>query len=169
MPDARRLAIHGVEQHTMYRSKIVLASFLVVVAVVGAYLLIRSMNTQSNRPLTAVDGYLRATYARDFAQVYEHLSSVDRHERPLQNFVNSQGPYSGFTLQVARQLAGFMEVWLIDRQDRNGRSVIKIGYRAPAPAELNNLLFNWDQERLNNLSNDQQKQLLAELDRRSKS
>ena len=153
----------------MYPGKIVLASLLIVVVVVGAYLLIRSTNTQSNRPLTTVDGYLRATYARDFAQAYNYLSSADRHERPLQNFVNSQGPYSGFTLQVARQLAGFMEVWLIARHDRNGRSVTKIGYRAPAPAELNNLLFNWEQERLNNLSNDQQKQLLAKLDSRSKS
>ena len=153
----------------MYRSKIILASLLIAIVVVGAYLLIRSTNTQSNRPLTAVDGYLRATYARDFAQAYNYLSSADRHERPLQNFVNSQGSYTGFTLQVARQLAGFMEVWLIDRHARNGRSVLKIGYRAPAPAELNNLLFNWEQERLNNLSNDQQKQLLAELDSRNKS
>ena len=96
-----------------------------------------------------MDAYLRATYARNFAVAYDYLSSADRQVRTRQNYVDSQGGYSGFTLEVAQQLAGFMKVWLIDQKESGGRLVIKVGYRVPAPAELNDLLLHWDQDRLN--------------------
>ena len=150
----------------MYRGKIILTVLLTAVLILGAYLLMQSKGTESNRPLATVDRYLRATYARDFGQVYDYLSSADQQARSRQNFVNGEGAYSNFTLEVARQLAGFMKIWLIDRQESAGRLVIKVGYQVPAPSELNNLLLNWDQDRLNSLSKDKQKDLLAELDAR---
>jgi hypothetical protein len=150
----------------MYRGKIILTVLLTAVLILGAYLVMQSRDTESNRPLATVDSYLRATYARDFGQVYDYLSSADQQTRSRQNFVNGEGAYSNFTLEVARQLAGFMKIWLIDRQESAGRLVIKVGYQVPAPSELNNLLLNWDQDRLNSLSKDKQKDLLAELDAR---
>ena len=104
----------------MYRGKLILAALLTVVSVLGVYLLIPPRNSESNRPLATVDGYLRAIYARDFAQAYDYLSSADRQVRTRQNFVNSQGAYSGFTLEVARRLAGFMKVWLIEQKEISG-------------------------------------------------
>lgn len=166
---AHPLAIRGVDQHLMYRGKLILAALLTVLSALGVYLLIPPRSRESNRPLATVDGYLRATFARDFAQAYDHLSSADRQERTRQNFVNSQGAYAGFTLQVARQLAGFMKVWLIDRQESGDSLVIKVGYRVPAPAELNDLLLHWDEDRLNALPTEKQKELLAELDSRNQS
>lgn len=153
----------------MYRRKIILAALLIALSVLGAYLMISPRSTESNRPLAAVDGFLRANYARDFGQVYDYLSSADRQVRPLQNFVSSQGPYSGFSLEVARKLAVFMKIWQIHRQESSDRMVIKVGYRVPAPAELNDLLLNWDQDRLNALPKEKQKELLAELDARNNS
>ncbi|HEX6768141.1 MAG TPA: hypothetical protein VF208_02220 [Candidatus Binatia bacterium] len=153
----------------MYRGKIILAALLTSASVLGAYLLLPSRSTESNRPLATVDGYLRANYARDFGRAYEYLSSADRQVRTRQNFVNSQGAYSSFTLEVARRLAGFMKVWLIEQKEISGRLIVKVGYRVPAPAELNDLLLNWDEDRLNALSMDKQKELLAELDARNKS
>jgi hypothetical protein len=150
----------------MHRGTIILTVLLTVVLFLGAYLLMPSRGTESNRPLATVDRYLRATYARDFGQVYDYLSSADQQTRSRQNFVNDEGAYSNFTLEVARQLAGFMKIWLIDRQESAGRLVIKVGYQVPAPSELNNLLLNWDQDRLNSLSKDEQEDLLAELDAR---
>jgi hypothetical protein len=150
----------------MYRGKIILTVLLTAVLILGAYLVMQSRDTESNRPLATVDSYLRATYARDFGQVYDYLSSADQQARSRQHFVNGEGAYSNFTLEVARQLAGFMKIWLIDRQESAGRLVIKVGYQVPAPSELNNLLLNWDQDRLNSLSKDKQKDLLAELDAR---
>ena len=153
----------------MYRGKIILAALLTAASVLGAYLLLPPRSTESNRPLATVDGYLRANYARDFGRAYDHLSSADRQVRALQNFVSSQGAYSGFTLEVARKLAGFMKIWQIQRQESSGRLVVKVGYRVPAPAELNDLLLQWDQDRLNALSTERQNELLAEIDARNRS
>jgi len=153
----------------MYRGKIILTVLLTAASVLGAYLLLPPRSTESNRPLATVDGYLRANYARDFGQAYDYLSSADRQVRGRQNFVNGQGAYSGFTVEVARRLAGFMKVWLIEQKEISGRLIIKVGYRVPAPAELNDLLLNWDEDRLNALSMDKQKELLAELDARNQS
>lgn len=153
----------------MYRGKIILAALLTAASVLGAYLLLPPRSTESNRPLATVDGYLRANYARDFGRAYDYLSSADRQVRTRQNFVNSQGTYSSFTLEVARRLAGFMKVWLIEQKEISGRLIIKAGYRVPAPAELSDLLLNWDEDHLNALSMDKQKELLAELDARNKS
>ncbi|MGZ8485400.1 MAG: hypothetical protein ACXW6R_15860, partial [Candidatus Binatia bacterium] len=61
---------------------------------------------------------------------------------------------------------GYIETWQIDQNENDGRRVIKVGYRVPAPAELNDLLFDWDENRLNALSKEQQKALLAELNSR---
>jgi hypothetical protein len=163
------LAIRGIDQQSMYRGKFIFVALLAIVSLLGALLLIHPWNRESDRPLATVDEYLRATYARDFAQAYDHLSSADRRQRTRQNFVNSQGVYSGFTLQVARQLAGFMKVWLIEQTDKRDRRVIRVGYRVPAPAELNDLLLNWDQDRLNALSTEKQKEIVAELDSRNQS
>jgi hypothetical protein len=146
--------------------KFIVAALLTAILVLGAYLLIASQSTDSNRPLAIAEGYLRATYARDFGAAYDHLSSADQRERTRQNFVNNQGSYRGFTLEVSRKLASFMKVWLLEQEDNRNRRVIKLGYRVPAPADLNGLLFNWDQDRLNALSQDNQKHILAELDRR---
>ena len=152
----------------MYRGKIILAALLTAASVLGAYLLLPPRSTESNRPLATVDGYLRATYARDFAEAYDHLSSADRQERTRQQFVDSQGSYSGFTLEVSRKLASFMKVWVIGQEYSRDRRVIKVGYRVPAPAELNDLLLNWDQNQLNALPTEKQKQVLAELDSRER-
>ena len=144
--------------------KIIFAALLAGIAVFGGYLLIASRNTQSNNPLAIAASYLRATYARDFADAYDHLSSADQQERKRQNFIDSQGSYSGFTLEASRKLASFMKVWLIAQEANRDRQVFKVGYLVPAPAELNDLLLNWDQDRLNALSKERQKQVLAELD-----
>jgi hypothetical protein len=118
--------------------------------------------------LALVRGYLVAVYARDFRTAYPLLAAADRQIRDEARYVASQGQYDGFTLEVSRKLAGFMKVWLIEQKESGGQLVIKVGYRVPAPAELNDLLLNWDQDRLNSLSTEKQKELLAELDARNK-
>lgn len=112
--------------------------------------------------------YFSAVYARDFRTAYPLLAAADRQIRDEARYVASQGQYDGFTLEVSRKLAGFMKVWLIEQKESGGRLVIKVGYRVPAPAELNDLLLNWDQDRLNGLSTEKQKELLAEIDARNK-
>ena len=121
---------------------------LIAVLAIVAYFLIQQTSIEADRPRATLDAYLRATYARNFAVAYDYLSSADRQVRTRQNYIDSQGGYSGFTLEVARQLAGFMEIWSIDRQESGGRLIMKVGYRVPAPAELNELLLHWDEDAL---------------------
>lgn len=145
----------------MHRAKLIFLSMAVLAIV--AYFLSQRTRIEADRPRATLDAYLRATYARNFAVAYDYLSSADRQVRTRENYVDSQGGYSGFTLEVARQLAGFMEIWSIDRQGSGGRLIMKVGYRVPAPAELNELLLHWDEERLNTLSTEQQKAIVAKL------
>ena len=152
----------------MRSAKLIFTTLLILALVIVAYFLIQQTSIEADRPRATLDAYLRATYARNFAVAYDYLSSADRQVRPRQNYVESQGGYSGFTLEVAQQLAGFMKVWLIEQKESGGRLVLKVGYRVPAPAELSDLLLNWDQDRLNSLSTETQKELLAELDARNK-
>ncbi len=152
----------------MHHAKLIFTALLIAGLAIVAYFLIQQTSIEADRPQATLDAYLRATYARNFAVAYDYLSSADRQVRTRQNYVDSQGGYSGFTLEVAQQLAGFMKVWLIDQKESDGRLVIKVGYRVPAPAELNDLLLNWDQDRLNSLSIEKQQELLAELDARNK-
>ena len=152
----------------MHRAKLIFTALLIAGLAIVAYFLIQQTSIEADRPQATLDAYLRATYARNFAVAYDYLSSADRQVRTRQNYVDSQGGYSGFTLEVAQQLASFMKVWLIDQKESGGRLVIKVGYRVPAPAELNDLLLDWDQDRLNSLSTEKQKELLAELDARNK-
>ena len=118
--------------------------------------------------LAIAHAYLAAVYARDFSTAYPLLAAADRQNRDEARYVASQGQYGGFTLEVSRKLAGFMKVWLIEQKESGGRLAIKVGYRVPAPAELNDLLLNWDQDRLNSLSKQKQKQLLTEIEARNK-
>ena len=152
----------------MHRAKLIFTALLIAGLAIVAYFLIQQSSIEADRPQATLDAYLRATYARNFAVAYDYLSSADRQVRTRQNYVDSQGGYSGFTLEVAQQLASFMKVWLVDQKESGGRLVIKVGYRVPAPAELNDLLLDWDQDRLNSLSTEKQKELLAELDARNK-
>lgn len=155
----------------MHRAKLIFSVLLLSIAVLAvvAYLRIQKTGVEADRPRATLDAYLRATYARNFAVAYDYLSSADRQVRTRQNYIESQGGYSGFTLEVARQLAGFMEIWSIDRTMSGGRLIMKVGYRVPAPAELNELLLQWDEERLNALSTAQQKEIVAEITARKES
>ena len=155
----------------MHRAKLIFSVLLILIAVLAvvAYFRIQKTSVEADRPRATLDAYLRATYARNFAVAYDYLSSADRQVRTRQNYIDSQGGYSGFTLEVARQLAGFMEIWSIDRKMSGGRLIMKVGYRVPAPAELNGLLLQWDEERLNALSTAQQKEIVAELTARKES
>ena len=73
----------------------------------------RAMDTQD--PMTVIQSYLRATYARDFAAAYRFISAEDRKVRDVNRYVQQRGPYSGFILDAARKLSEFIEVGDIER------------------------------------------------------
>ena len=120
------------------------------------------------QPIDVAKAYLQALEARDFVTVYRYLSSADQRVWNDSDYVQAQGAYSGFALQVAKTIAGLMEVWPIEQSSRDHRAQLKIAYRVPAAADLSNLVLNWDQEKLNALPPAQQSQLLETLVSRNK-
>lgn len=124
--------------------------------------------TRVNAPLPVVQSFLRATYAREFREAYRFISSDDRSVRDENNYVQAQGEFTGFTLEVARKLAHFMELQVIEQTADADRAKVKVAYSVPAPEDLSGLVSEWDSEKLNSLSPAEQKQLLDRLDARKR-
>jgi hypothetical protein len=119
-------------------------------------------------PFEVVTAYLKATYARDYRQAYQYISSPDREVWDEESYASQYGSLHGFALELSQKLAEHMEIWVIDRQLSPDRGRYTIGYRAPTADELSALLFDWDPDQLNALSLSRQKQLLETVAKMSK-
>jgi hypothetical protein len=75
-----------------------------------AYFLYGSRGHQDSRgALRVASDYLKATYARDFHQVYRWLSDQDRLAKDENSFSRERGSFTGFTARLAVQLAELIE------------------------------------------------------------
>jgi cytochrome c oxidase assembly protein Cox11 len=114
-------------------------------------------------PIDVVKTYLKASYARDFQNAYRYISSQDQAVWNEKSYASQSESFTGFALELARNLAENMEVWVIEKQVRSDRAHYKIGYRVPTADELSALLYDWDPGKLNALSRPQQEKLLETL------
>ena len=81
-----------------------------------------------------------------------------------ESYVQEKGPYTGFTLQLARGLVKGMEIGVLDREQTSNRARIKVRFKWPAPADLSPLVQGWDSDKLNSLPPNQQRHLLETLE-----
>jgi hypothetical protein len=153
------------------RKKLLLASvFLAPIALAVVYVQNHSGDrSQINAPLTVIKSYLRATYARDFRHAYRLISAADQRVRDETSYVQAQGEFTGFTAQLAGTLADFIDLQVIEQSSDGERAKIKVGYSIPSAEDVSSLVFNWDSEKLNSLSQAEQKQLLSMLVERKRS
>jgi cytochrome c oxidase assembly protein Cox11 len=114
-------------------------------------------------PIDVVKNYLKASYARDYKNAYRYISSQDQVVWNEKSYASQSESFTGFALELARNLAENMEVWVIEKQVSSDRAHYKIGYRVPTADELSSLLFDWDPVKLNALSKQRQEQLLETL------
>src|SRR5215813_5445018 len=114
-------------------------------------------------PIDVVKNYLKAHYARDYQNAYRYISSRDQLVWNEVSYVSQSESFVGFALELARNLAESMEVWVMETQVSSDRIHYKIGYRVPTADELSSLLFDWDPDKLNALSRSRQAQLLEGL------
>ena len=119
-------------------------------------------------PAQVIHIYLRATYARDFAEAYRYISNDDRKIRDLNRYVRERGAYNGFTLEAAKKLSEGVEITTLRQTESTQRLQVSIKYRVPDPKKLAPFLLNWDPFRLNSLSPPDRMQLLEVLDKRRK-
>lgn len=119
-------------------------------------------------PIDVVKAYLKASYARDYQNAYQYISSQDQAVWNEKSYASQSESFTGFALELARNLAESMEVWVIEKRLGSDRAHYKIGYRVPTADELSALLFDWDPDKLNALSRPRQEQLLETLGKMKK-
>jgi hypothetical protein len=153
------------------RKKLLLASVLLAsIALAVVYVQNHSGDrSQINAPLTVIKSYLRATYSRDFRHAYRLISAADQRVRDETSYVQAQGEFTGFTAQLAGTLADFIDLQVIEQSSDGERAKIKVDYSIPSAEDVSSLVFNWDSEKLNSLSQAEQKQLLSTLVERKRS
>ncbi|MDH3445367.1 MAG: cytochrome c oxidase assembly protein [Deltaproteobacteria bacterium] len=119
-------------------------------------------------PLSVVRGYLRATYARDFAAAYRYVSSEDRRAKDLNQYLRQRGPFNGFALKVARLLAAMVEIEAVPTPIAENRIQVTARYQAPDPEKLSELLLGWNGYRLNSLSPAERQQIIEALEKKQR-
>lgn len=114
-------------------------------------------------PAKALQAYLRATYARDFAEAYRLISSADKKVRDANRYIQQRGAFSGFILEAAKQLSEAVEIEPLQQRYEGDRVKIRVRYRVPDTKKIAPMLLNWDPYRLNSLSAADRELLLAAL------
>jgi hypothetical protein len=130
----------------------------------GVYLLKAERRAADAEPLRTLTAYLKAAYAHDLSKAYRYIASQDRRVKSESAYVNEKGPFRGFTLDVARKLAGRIETRLLESVNEQARTRVKLGVRLPDANSLSTLLLDWEEERLNALPPSAQHQILAAID-----
>lgn len=118
---------------------------------------------EPQQPTEVIQAYLRATYARDFAESYRLISTEDQKVRDVHRYVQQRGAFSGFILEAARKLSESVEIQPVQQESAGDRVQLRVRYRVPDTKKIAPTLLNWDPYRLNSLSATERDQLLATL------
>jgi hypothetical protein len=148
-------------QNSFASVTIIMWSFLLSVGIAGLHAADSAVDTPE--PMLVVQGYIRATYARDFVGAYRFISSEDRKVRDVNRYVQQRGPYGGFMLEAAKKLSEFVEIQMLNAQSSPNRMRMRVKYRAPDPQKIAPLMLNWDPQRLNSLSASERNAVLDKL------
>jgi hypothetical protein len=107
--------------------------------------------------------YLQALYARDFKQAYRFISSQDRELKTEAVYVREQGPFTGFTAEVAQMLSRWIDARVIEQRPDGDRIHVRLDLTLPDANAVAPWVLNWDEDRLNKTSRADQKKILAAL------
>jgi len=144
------------------------AVFLVALLLSSATLSAAELKQPSRDPEIVLKAYLRATYARDFADAYRYISTADRKIRDLDRYVQQRGSFNGFALEISRILSEAIAIELARREENPGRIQFVTKYQVPDPKKLASWLLNWDAYRLNSSSATERKQILDRIEKNTR-
>jgi hypothetical protein len=133
------------------------------------YLLMHESRSAAPEPVLVLSRYLKASYARDYKQAYRFISAKDQQLKPEAVYVRERGAFSGFTLVAARKLADAMSLVPANITPAGDRTKIRVALKLPDADSLSSLLNDWDEEKLNALSVEEQRKILAAIDRLNRS
>jgi hypothetical protein len=129
------------------------------------YLLQAERRVPQDEAQRVVQDYLKAAYAHDFKKAYGLISAQDREQKNESMYLREKGPFSGFSLEVARKLANLIEARAIQTSTDGAQQRIRLGLRLPDANSLAPLLLDWDEDRLNALPKTVQRNILDEIDK----
>ena len=145
--------------------KFLLAALAVVLlSLPCAYLLRAERQTADGEPLRTLTAYVKAAYAHDLRKAYRFIAAEDRRLKSEAVYLREKGPFSGFTLDVARKLAELIEARLLHTANEESRVRVHLNVKLPDANSLSSLLLDWDEDRLNALPPGAQHRLLAAID-----
>jgi hypothetical protein len=146
------------------RNLLLLVTAALLLILPPAYLLMADRSSSAADPLETLVDYLKAAYARDFRQAYRLISSEDRQLKDEKTYLGERGAFDGFTLEVGRKLADWIQATPIEEKTTRSHAHIKLKLKLPDANKLSRTLLDWDEERLNALSAKEQRALLQKLD-----
>ena len=145
-----------------------LSSIVTIFLLVAAGLKLEAAEQQANLrdPALVIQGYLRATYARDYIEAYRYISAADQRVKDLNRYAQQRGAFMGSAL-TSRKLASFIETRPTQKQLAPNRiqAVTKIGIPG-APQIIP--LFNLDPRRLNAMSVDERRQVIESWEKKKR-
>ncbi len=105
-------------------------------------------------PETVAVEYARALYAHDLSRAYRLLSAQDRERKPEAVFVAEGDAPTGNALELARQLASFIEIVSTEKKITGDRAGVKLKLKLPDAnaAEVAGFVRDWDVAALNAIS-----------------
>ncbi len=124
----------------------------------------RNAAIQPDDSVDMLTQYLNFLYARDFRQAYRFISAEDQRLKTANDYVRERGAFNGFALEVARKLAGLIEIRLLSYQPEDERTIVRVSMKLPDANSLAELLLDWDESKLNALSATERKSRLAAID-----
>ena len=130
-----------------------------------AFLLLSSCAHEA-RPEDVALEYGRALYASDLEHAYRLISGEDRRMKDEATFGRERGPATGFALEVARQLASFIEATPVETRIGGDRATVRMKVRLPdasAPA-IAALVADWDERHLNALPRTEREKITRRFD-----
>jgi cytochrome c oxidase assembly protein CtaG/Cox11 len=145
--------------------KVILASLSCLVLALPPLFWLNRINADPHRdPVETLSQYLKFLYARDFRQAYRLISSDDQRLKMASDYIRERGAFSGFALDVARKLAGLIELRPLSDQLEGTHHRVTVAMKLPDANSIANLLLDWDENKLNALSVTERKNLLATID-----
>lgn len=117
-----------------------------------------------HEPIQTLTQYVRFLYARDFRQAYRFISAEDQRLKKSNDYVRERQPFTGFALDVARRLAGLIEVRPLSSAADGERNRLTVAMKLPDANSVAPLLHDWDDKRLNTLSATERKNILTTID-----
>ena len=147
-----------------FRKILLLALVAVILAIPALGVVIARLSDDTSRISAVVERYVKAVYARDFANAYQWISSEDRDRKNQQSYVRESGAFTGFTLKLSKQLARFIETVPVQTTVHGERAEIKLELTLPDVERLAPIVMDWDEQKLNSLSDSEQRTVLTKIE-----